>query len=90
MKINFTKEFTRLYRKADPKIKNAVIKRLETFSKDPFNATLNNHALLGNYQGFRSINITGDWRAIYSENKTENGLVLITFKSLGTHSMLYK
>jgi len=90
LKINFTKEFTKLYRKADPKIRNAVAKRLELFSQNPFNPNLNNHPLTGNYQGYRSININGDWRAVYSESKMKNGVTIITFKFLGTHSKSYK
>ncbi len=90
MKINFAREFIKQYRKANPKIKKAIDKRLKLFSENQLNPVLNNHQLSGNYQGFRSINITGDWRAIYSETKDENNQTLIIFNSLGTHSQIYR
>lgn len=89
MRINLTREFAKQYRKTDHKIRKAVDKRLELFLKNPLNPILNNHSLSGNFQGYRSINITGDWRAIYSEIK-EGDQTLIVFKSLGTHSQLYR
>lgn len=42
--------------------------------------------LKGSYLGFRSINITGDWRAIYSEEKNKKGDKTVIFEVLGTHS----
>ncbi len=89
MRINFAREFTKQYRRTDPKIRKAVDKRLDLFLQNPLNPTLNNHPLSGNYKGYRSTNITGDWRAIYSEIK-EGNETLVVFKSLGTHSQLYR
>ncbi len=90
MKINFAREFIKQYCKADSKIKEATDKRLELFSENHLNPILNNHPLTGDYKDYRSINITGDWRAVYSESYDENDGVVIFFKSLGTHSQLYK
>lgn len=90
MKIRFTREFTQKYRKTDPRIQNSFDKRLKLFLADPFSPILNNHSLTGNYQGYRSINVTGDWRAIYSESKDEAGQTEVIFKTLGTHNQLYK
>jgi mRNA-degrading endonuclease YafQ of YafQ-DinJ toxin-antitoxin module len=39
--------------------------------------------------GYRSINVTGDWRALYSEQQ-QNGKEIIVFEMLGTHSQLYQ
>lgn len=89
MKINFAREFTKQYQKTDSKIRKAVDKRLDLFLENPLNPILNNHLLSGNYKGYRSINITGNWRAIYSEIEKRNE-TLIIFKSLGTHSQLYR
>lgn len=85
MLIKYGRKFSKYYDKAPLKIRKAFLKRREIFKKDPFHPQLNNHQLSGNYKGFRSINITGDWRAIYSEEKN-----VITFELLGTHSQLYK
>lgn len=57
---------------------------------DPHHRLLNNHSLTGEYVGYRSINITGNWRAVFSEIQDEEGNELIVFKVLGTHSQLYK
>ena len=59
---------------------------MEIFLNNPHHPLLRNHELTGNLQGKRSINITGDWRAVYCEK--EPGVVVFEF--IGTHSMLYK
>lgn len=87
MKIEFSPRFRKQYHKADHNIKKAFQKRLKLFRQDPFYPLLNNHQLTGKYREYRSINITGDWRAIYSKRKTDD---VIVFELLGTHSQLYK
>lgn len=93
MQIKFAKKFSKQYDKANSKIKSAFNKKLTLFNQDPHNAQLNNHALLGKLLGLRSINVTGDWRALYSEHiifieeKLEK---IIIFEILGTHSQIYK
>ncbi len=52
---------------------------------NPFDITLRNHALKGKYLGYRSIDISGDVRALY----TVKGNVIILFAFIGTHSQLY-
>ena len=85
MEIEFSARFRKQYQKADKKIKKAFYKRLKLFRQDPFYPLLNNHLLIGRYREYRSINITGDWRAIYSRQRN-----IIVFEMLGTHSQLYK
>ena len=70
-------------------IQLSLYKRLNIFAKDPFNPVLNNHLLGGTLKGFRSINITGDWRALYIEKTFDDAGLVITFHLLGTHSELY-
>ena len=84
--VTFNKTFSKAYDKADFKIKRSVQKRINIFIGDPFNVILNNHELTGDYLGFRRINITGDYRALYIE--LEN--MSVKFMFLGTHSQLYK
>jgi addiction module RelE/StbE family toxin len=67
------------------KIKITFSKRLEIFKESPYNPPLNNHSLTGNYKGFRSINATGDWRALYIQIHKEE----VIFVMLGKHSKLY-
>ncbi len=59
------------------------------FLKNPLHDQLRNHALKGKWQGYRSINITGDWRAVYREYKDGEETVIL-FKAIGTHSEIYK
>jgi len=74
MKVKFSKKFAKQYEKANAKIKISFDKRLKLFLQNPF------HPLL---------NMTGDWRAIYSAgNRSE--INTIVFEMIGTHSQLYK
>ena len=90
MQIKFAKKFKKQYEKASIKIKDAFDKRFELFKGNPYKPILNHHQLIGKYSGKRSINITGDWRAIYSEQIDVKGDKIIIFETLGTHSKLYK
>lgn len=83
--IDYSRKFQKQLKKAPLEIKIAFQKRRELFNQDPFHPQLNNHLLTGKFKGFRSINVTGDWRAVYSEYGNT-----IVFEVLGTHSQLYK
>ncbi len=89
MEIKFNKKFVKQYDKVDAKIKSLFENRLNLFLENPLHPLLNNHALQGKLNGYRSINITGDWRALYTEHAEENS-PLIIFEMIGTHSQLYK
>lgn len=83
-RIDFSDKFDKNLRRASIKIKIRFRERLEIFLKNRGDPRLNDHSLIGEYRGCRSINITGDWRAIYEERDNE-----IIFVALGTHSQLY-
>ena len=68
-----------------PKIRFAFADRLELFLTDPHHPLLNDHALSGKRRGFRSLNITGDWRLIYK--KLDEHTILLT--EIDTHHNLY-
>lgn len=87
MQIDYSTKFIKQLKKAPTSVQISVRKRVGLFVSDRFHSLLNNHALKGKYQGFRSINITGDWRAIYQE--IDRGKTAY-FIALGTHSQLYK
>lgn len=78
---NFEKQFTKLH----PKLKEKFKERRNLFLQDPFYPILNNHPLGGDRQGQWSINITGDWRAIYMFD----GKDAVIFIDIDTHSNLY-
>ena len=90
MLVRFTKKFSKQYDKADRKIKRLFDKKLGWFLLNPFHPQLNNHQLTGKLSGYRSINITGDWRAVYFEYTDEVRGKVIVFEILGTHNQLYK
>lgn len=77
---SFLKKFKRL----PPKIKDRFGERLELFLEKPTDSALNNHAVEKAFPDCRSINITGDYRAIF---KIEGGTAI--FITIGTHSELY-
>jgi addiction module RelE/StbE family toxin len=87
VKVEFSKRFLKALRKAPRKIQIAYRDRLEIFLADRYHPLLNNHSLLGKLTQYRSINISGDWRAIFRELEDGN---LVFFDFLGTHSQLYK
>ncbi len=82
------KEFIKLYKKADVRIRKSTDERLRIFGKNPFEAGLNNHPLRDEREGYRSIDITNDYRAIYKEAK-EGEEMNAYFVALGTHEELY-
>lgn len=59
--------------------------RRELFLKQPFYPLLHNHPLHGKYEGFWSINVGGDLRALY-KHETEESIV---FSKIGTHHELF-
>lgn len=86
MKIIFHSNFDKQYKKLRKNEQKRVKEKLDLFLSDEFNPILNNHPLKGGYQNYRSINITGDLRAIY---KLQDADVRI-FVAVDTHSNLYK
>lgn len=86
MRIKFRKSFVRMLDKAPVKIRAAFYRKIEIFQSDPFCPALRNHKLAGRLNGCRSIDITGDWRAIYEDEDRD----LVIFLLLGTHGTLYK
>lgn len=82
-RIDYSNKFIKQLKKASLEIKIAFRKRFELFISDQFNPLLNNHSLSGNLKGHRSINVTGDWRAIYEEVNEEDEQIFY-FVALGT------
>lgn len=85
MVIENTKTFDKQYSKINLKVKLSFKRRITVFKTNPFEVSLRNHALKGKYLGFRSIDIIGDVRALY----TTQGDTIIIFGFIGTHSQLY-
>lgn len=86
MNLVFHKRFDKMAGKLPPKVKAKMTERITLFSKDPINSMLRNHALNTPYKGCYSIDIAGDYRAIYYLVDDQTAM----FTHIGTHSQLYK
>ena len=85
MILSYSKKFIKQYSKQSPKIKDKFIERQGILVINPFHPFLNNHQLSGKYIGCKSINITGDIRAVFEEINNNH----IEFVTIGSHSELY-
>jgi addiction module RelE/StbE family toxin len=86
MNVIFHKDFDKMSRKLLPKVKQKMVTRITLFGRDPLDASLRNHALHTPYKGSYSIDITGDYRAVYQLVDSQTAL----FTHVGTHSQLYR
>jgi addiction module RelE/StbE family toxin len=84
MQIEYSQKFIKEFKKCPPNIKKAFISRLEIFNENIHHPLLNNHQLSGKLKNYRSINITGDWRAIFEETTQK-----YYFIAIGNHNKLY-
>jgi len=89
MIITSNKRFNKLFLKLPNKIKDKFKERVIIFEFNQFNLVLNNHKLFGKYDGCWSINVTGNYRAIYKILIGEEKEVCV-FIAIGTHSELYE
>lgn len=80
-----SKRFKKVFAKQPSHIQERFFSRIQLFITDPFEHQLRNHALTGDYIGLRSIDITGDVRAIY---ELSNSTAI--FITIGTRAQLYK
>lgn len=85
MHIAFSSNLNKKIKKISTKIVDKFFERLELFKKDKFNPILNNHKLNGEYEGCSSINITGNYRAIFKYINEDH----VLFSDIGTHPELY-
>lgn len=85
MRLYFHKNYDKQYGKLRNKEKKKAQERLVLFIRNPFNPILNNHPLKGKYLGYRSINISGDLRAIYKLVDYDDCI----FTTIDNHSNLY-
>jgi addiction module RelE/StbE family toxin len=90
LKVKFSKEFIEHYKKANVRIRHQVDERIRLFKRNPTDLQLRNHSLRDNWKGYRSINISVDWRAIYKEIPENKNFYLAFFVALGTHKQLYR
>ena len=86
MIIKHHKKFKKQYLKLNVKLQKKVDTAIAKFIYNPFDPTLNNHALKGLLKNRRSIDATGDYRIQFKEYKSYTLVLMI---EVGTHSQLY-
>lgn len=84
MKVSYSKNFVKQVRKLSPQQKERLLRRISLFMDNPLNPVLRNHPLRGKHKEYRSIDVTGDVRALYLQCEDE-----AVFDIVGTHSQLY-
>jgi len=78
------KVFLKKIEKLPPKIREQFFERVRIFHRDTFDIILQNHSVDRAYPDCRSINVSGDYGAIYYINHN-----IAIFIDIGTHSELY-
>lgn len=86
MQVRLHKSFNKQYTNLKPTQQKRLKQAFRLFMVNPLHPDLYNHALTGEWVGYRSIAFGGDWRAHYKQIE-ENVAV---FVAVGTHSQLYK
>lgn len=82
----YSKNFKKSFKKKDKFIQEKTRERIRLLRKDPSNILLNNHKLHGEYDGCNSINITGNFRAVFKCLDEDH----VVFSDIGTHPELYE
>ena len=85
MRLNFSRRFDKKRNKLPKPLKQKLSERIRLFEKEPFHPLLDNHPLHPPYAGCRSINITGDYRAIFYHENAD----IVRFIAIGTHHELF-
>ncbi len=89
IELRAKKRFTKKYNKLSEKVRKVFLEKIEIFKRNQNEIVLNNHALTGEYKGYRSLNIKGDLRVIFRQ--TENGyIIFVCFYDIDNHNNLYK
>lgn len=85
MRLNRTHNFNKQYKKLPEKVRQQFKVRIAMWLVTPEHPTLRVHSLKGDLRGYWSMNISGDYRAVYYFVNDEE----VVFVLIGTHSQLY-
>jgi mRNA-degrading endonuclease YafQ of YafQ-DinJ toxin-antitoxin module len=88
MKWQLSPQLIDLLKKANVRLRNSFSESIARFEKNPADPHLRNHILKGAYDGYHSIDVTNDYRAIYEEVSSGDETIAYFFL-LGTHKELY-
>ena len=84
MTVAYSKNFIKQAKKLNPDLRKKLQQRIKLFTKNLLEPVLRNHALKVKYKDYRSIDITGDVRALYLQQGNE-----AIFDAVGMRSQLY-
>ena len=84
IRSDFSKKFWKQYSKLLPGIQKKFSERLVLFEENPWNPVLRLHQLKGKQKHLMSIDVTGDYRALF---RWDNGVAM--FRGIGRHRDLY-
>lgn len=88
MKIQYDPDFLKTLKKVNVRIRKSLREKIQIFLRNPYDPQLDNHELKDKYEGYRSIDITADWRVIYEEID-EDDEPIAYFLLIGTHEQLF-
>jgi mRNA-degrading endonuclease RelE of RelBE toxin-antitoxin system len=80
MKVILRNKFKKKFKKLPEKVQNHFDERLLIFLENKFDQVLNNHSVEKVFPNCQSINVTGDYRAIYEE--CEDVAIFLTIDTL--------
>ncbi len=86
MDVDFTRAFNKQFERLPEKKQQRAKAAIDLFLTDTSATSLRNHALKGEWLGYRSISSGGDFRLHFK--MIDQNTVL--FVAVGTHSQLYK
>ena len=86
IKVEYHKKFDKQFAKLPRNRRDKAIEAIDQFIDHPNHDKLRNHALTGEWRGFRSIHAGGDLRLHFEMINDETAY----FVAIGTHSQLYK
>ncbi len=79
------RQFVKQMKKLPTPLRAQVMKRVLLHANEPSNPLLNDHRLNPPWDGYRSINITGDFRLIYKKLNERTYFL----RAVGTHHQLF-
>ena len=85
MRFYYRKKFKRQYKKLPVKIQKKFDEQVALFRNNLLDRRLNIHKLQGDKKPLISMNVTGDYRALFIWETEER----VRFHEIGTHSELY-
>lgn len=89
MRVVYDTAFFEKLKKLNVRIRKSVKEKMLLFSVNPFDPQLDNHELKEEFEGYRSIDITADYRAVYEKRLIGREMVAY-FIAIGTHPELYE